>query len=219
MHRSHYLGGWKGHVAWIVLIVFSGAAVAAGAPKGDASAGASTFSSSCAMCHGPDGNSTDPQYPKLAGQHANYIAYQLKSFQDGVRSNAIMSGMAAMLSPQDIADVAAYLSTQSMSPGPADTYKPALGKTIYDHGMPSANLPACSSCHGPDGKGDVAKMYPRIGGQHAQYVVQVLTGWHNGEPWGDSPHAKLVVEVAKKLSIEQINAVASYVQGLNAKKP
>lgn len=218
MPGRNHLRRWTGWLALLALIPFSFSAYSGDAPQGNASAGESVFSSTCAMCHGPGGNSTDPQYPKLAGQHANYIAYQLKSFQSGERSNAIMSGMAATLSPRDIADVAAYLSSQSMSPGPADTYKPELGKTIYEHGLPKAGMPACMSCHGPDGNGDVAKMYPRIGGQHAQYVVQVLTGWHNGEPWGDSPHAKLVVEVAKKLTIEQINAVASYVQGLNAKK-
>lgn len=191
---------------------------AADAPKGDASAGESIVSSNCAMCHGSDGNSTDGQYPKLAGQHADYIVYQLKSFQSGTRSNSIMSGMAGMLSPQDIADVAAYMSSQTMSPGPEDTYEPELGKQIYDHGLPKEGLPACASCHGPKGVGDAAKMYPRIGGQHAQYVVQVLTGWHNGKAWGNSPHAKLVVDVARKLTSEQIHAVASYVQGLNAKK-
>ena len=210
---------WVDCLALLVLVTLSGAVYSSDAPKGNVSAGESIFSSTCEMCHGPQGNSTDTQYPKLAGQHADYIAYQLKSFQDGVRSNAIMSGMASSLSPKDIADVSAYLAAQTMVPGPADTYKPELGKSIYEHGLSKFDMPACISCHGPDGMGDAAKMYPRIGGQHAQYVVQVLTGWHNGQPWGDSPHAKLVVQVAKKLTIEQINAVASYVQGLNPKKP
>lgn len=207
------------HAGWLALLVLLALPFAAySGDTGNVSAGESVFSSSCEMCHGPQGNSTDPQYPKLAGQHANYIAYQLKSFQSGERSNAIMSGMAASLSPKDIADVSAYLAAQNMAPGPADTYKPELGKSIYEKGLPASGMPACMSCHGADGMGDVAKMYPRIAGQHAQYVVQVLTGWHNGKPWGDSPHAKLVVEVAKKLTIEQINAVASYVQGLGPAK-
>jgi len=193
-------------------------AQAADAPVGDASAGQSQVGMVCAACHGADGNSTDPQYPKLAGQYANYIEYQLKSFQGGTRASSIMSGMASMLSQQDIADVAAYLSQQKTSPGPVDNYMPALGKSIYENGLAAEGLPSCISCHGPKGLGDSAKMYPSIGGQHAQYVVQVLTGWHNGKAWGDSPHAKLVVEVAQKLTVEQINAVASYVQGLNAAK-
>lgn len=210
------------NVGWgmaVVLAVFLTGALtvrAADAPKGDASAGESVMSSNCAMCHGADGNSTDAQYPKLAGQHADYLVYQLQSFQSGTRSNSIMSGMASMLSSQDIADVAAYLSSQTMSPGPADSYKPDLGAQIYQHGLPKADLPACASCHGDKGQGDASKTIPRIGGQHAQYVVQVLTGWHNGEAWGDSPHAKMVVDVARKLTAEQIHAVASYVQGLNA---
>ena len=198
------------------LVAIATTAQAADALVGNARVGESQVASVCAACHGADGNSTDPQYPKLAGQHANYIAYQLKSFQSGQRANSIMSGMSSMLSQQGIADVAAYLSQQKTSPGPTDEYQPALGKSIYENGIPAAGLPSCISCHGPKGLGDSAKMYPRIGGQHAQYVVQVLTGWHNGKPWGDSPHAKLVVEVVKKLTIEQINAVASYVQGLNA---
>lgn len=198
------------------MVAITTTAQAADAPVGNARAGESQVASVCAACHGADGNSTDPQYPKLAGQHANYLEYQLKSFQGGQRANSIMSGMASMLSRQGIADVAAYLSQQQTSPGPVDDYEPALGKSIYENGVPAAGLPSCLSCHGPKGLGDSANMYPRIGGQHAQYVVQVLTGWHNGKAWGDSPHAKLVVEVAKKLTIEQINAVASYVQGLNA---
>lgn len=205
-------------MALVGLLAVASTVQAADGPQGNADAGASKVSSTCAMCHGADGNAQDAQYPKLAGQHAGYIRYQLKSFQNGERSNSIMSAMASMLSAQDIANVAAYLSQQTMSPGPADSYQPALGKDIYEHGVPKAGLPACVTCHGEKGQGDSAKMYPRIGGQHAQYVVQVLTGWHNGQAWGDSPHAKLVVEVAQKLTIEQINAVASYVQGLNANK-
>ncbi|MCW8807838.1 MAG: cytochrome c4 [Rhodanobacter sp.] len=200
------------------LMATPGSATAADQLVGNASAGQSTMESVCALCHGVDGNSMDPQYPKLAGQHANYLAYQIESFKSGQRSNSIMSGMAAMLSKQDIANVAAYLSQQKTSPGPTNSYEPALGKSIYVNGIAAAGLPSCESCHGADGLGDSNKMYPRIAGQHAQYVMQVLTGWHNGEAWGDSPHAKLVVEVAKKLTIEQIHAVSSYVQGLNAGK-
>ncbi|MDA3913979.1 c-type cytochrome, partial [Oleiagrimonas sp.] len=97
-----------------------------------------------------------------------------------------------------------------------DDYKPELGKSIYENGIASVQLPSCQSCHGPKGLGNSEKMYPRIAGQHAQYVTQVLTGWHDGKAWGDSPHAKLVVQVAQKLNMEQIHALSSYVEGLNA---
>jgi len=189
---------------------------AAGTLVGDARAGHAEVASVCSVCHGADGNSTNPQYPKLAGQHATYIEHQLESFQGGKRSNSIMSGMAGMLSKQDIVNVAAYLSRQKTFPGPVDTFQPALGESIYRHGIASVGLPACASCHGPRGMGDAARMQPRIAGQHALYVVQVLTGWHNGQAWGDGPHAKLALSVGRKLTVEQIHAIASYVQGLNA---
>jgi cytochrome c553 len=200
------------------LVAVATSAQAADKLVGNADAGQAEVGSVCAACHGADGNSTDSQYPKLAGQHANYIEHQLELFQSGKRANSIMSGMAGMLSKQDIANVAAYLSQQKMSPGPVDTYQPALGQSIYRDGIPAAGLPSCESCHGPAGLGDSAKLYPRIAGQHAQYVVQVLTGWHNGQAWGDGPHAKLALSVGQKLTIEQIQAIASYVQGLNALK-
>ncbi len=192
------------------------AAHAAGKRVGNVDAGRSEVMMVCAACHGTDGNSTDPQYPKLAGQHADYIEHQLESFQKGRRSNSIMSGMAAMLSQQQIADVAAYFSQQKTAPGPVDTDQVALGKSIYEHGVPAVGLPGCQSCHGPKGLGDAAKLVPRIAGQHAQYVVQVLTGWHNGQAWGDGPHARLALSVGQKLSVAQIHAIAAYVQGLNA---
>ena len=209
--------------SWVVLLaaglslaVAATSAQAADKLVGNVDAGQAEVGSVCAACHGADGNSTDPQYPKLAGQHAAYIEHQLLSFQSGKRSNSIMSGMAGMLSKQDIANVAAYLSQQKTSPGPVDTDQAALGKSIYDDGVAAVSLPACESCHGPEGLGDSAKLYPRIAGQHAQYVVQVLTGWHNGQAWGDGPHAKLALSVGQKLTVEQIHAIAAYVQGLNA---
>ena len=206
---------------WVAVLVVGWVAIATSSQAadklvGNADAGQAEVSSVCAACHGADGNSTDPQYPKLAGQHATYIEHQLLSFQSGKRANSIMSGMAGMLSKQDIANVAAYLSQQKTSPGPVDTDQAALGKSIYDHGIAAAGLPACESCHGPKGLGDGAKLYPRIAGQHAQYVVQVLTGWHNGQAWGDGPHAKLALSVGQKLTVEQIHAIAAYVQGMNA---
>ena len=206
---------------WVTVLAVGLAAAATSAQAadklvGNADAGHAQVSSVCAACHGADGNSVDPQYPKLAGQHAAYIEHQLESFQKGKRANSIMSGMAGMLSKQGIADVAAYLSQQKTSPGPADTDQVALGKSIYDTGIAAVGLPSCESCHGTKGLGDSAKLYPVIAGQHAQYVEQVLTGWHNGQAWGDGPHAKLALSVGQKLTVAQIHAIAAYVQGMNA---
>jgi len=202
-------------------ILFAASAVSAQAADklvGDAAAGQAEVGAVCAVCHGLDGNPTDPQYPKLAGQLASYIEHQLESFQSGKRPNSIMAAMARSLTRQDIANVAAYFSQQKTSPGPVDTYHPKLGESIYRAGVASAGLPPCASCHGPAGLGGGAMKHPRIAGQHAEYVVQVLTGWYNGKAWGDGPHAKEMFSVASKLTIEQIHAVASYVQGMNAVK-
>ncbi len=206
---------------WVTVLALGWVAAATSAQAadtlvGNADAGHAQVTSVCAACHGADGNSVDPQYPKLAGQHAAYIEHQLESFQNGKRANSIMSGMASMLSKQGIADVAAYLSQQKTSPGPVDTDQQALGKSIYDNGITAVGLPSCESCHGPKGLGDSAKLYPVIAGQHAQYVEQVLTGWHNGQAWGDGPHAKLALSVGQKLTVAQIHAIAAYVQGMNA---
>ncbi len=206
---------------WVTVLAFGWVAAATSAQAadtlvGNADAGHAQVTSVCAACHGADGNSVDPQYPKLAGQHAAYIEHQLESFRNGKRANSIMSGMASMLSKQGIADVAAYLSQQKTSPGPVDTDQQALGKSIYDNGIAAVGLPSCESCHGPKGLGDSAKLYPVIAGQHAQYVEQVLTGWHNGQAWGDGPHAKLALSVGQKLTVAQIHAIAAYVQGMNA---
>ena len=208
---------------WVTVLAVGLAAVATSAQAadklvGNVDAGHAQVASVCAACHGADGNSVDPQYPKLAGQHAAYIEHQLESFQKGRRANSIMSGMAGMLSKQGIADVAAYLSQQKTSPGPADTDQVALGKSIYDDGIAAVGLPSCEACPGPKGLGDSAKLYPVIAGQHAQYVEQVLTGWHNGKAWGDGPHAKLALSVGQKLTVAQIHAIAAYVQGMNAVK-
>lgn len=206
---------------WVTVLAVGLVAVATSAQAadklvGNADAGHAQVTSVCAACHGADGNSVDPQYPKLAGQHAAYIEHQLESFQSGKRANSIMSGMASMLSKQGNANVAAYLSQQKTSPGVVDTDQAALGKSIYDNGVAAVGLPSCESCHGPKGLGDSAKLYPVIAGQHAQYVEQVLTGWHNGQAWGDGPHAKLALSVGQKLTVEQIHAIAAYVQGMNA---
>ena len=209
---------WRAGLVVLAVGVVSMALAAQAADKlvGNAAAGQSEVMMVCAACHGADGNSTNPQYPKLAGQHADYIEHQLESFQKGRRTNSIMSGMAAMLTQQQIADVAAYFSQQKTAPGPVDTDQVALGKSIYEDGVPAVGLPGCQSCHGPKGLGDAAKLVPHIAGQHAQYVVQVLTGWHNGQAWGDGPHAKLALSVGQKLTVAQIHAIAAYVQGLNA---
>ncbi|HEX5959787.1 MAG TPA: c-type cytochrome [Rhodanobacteraceae bacterium] len=182
---------------------------------GDASQGQAK-AAACGACHGMDGNSTDPQYPKLAGQGQQYIVTQLMRFKSGVRQNAIMSGMAAALSPQDMHDIAAYFSQQKRLPGVADTKLASVGEKLYREGDPSRDIPACMACHAPDGAGNPGWRVPNIGGQHADYIQTQLQAWHDGVSWGSDAHAKIMPTIAQRLTEQDISAVSSYVEGLHA---
>ena len=182
---------------------------------GDASAGQAK-AAACGACHGMDGNSTDPQYPKLAGQNEQYIVTQLMRFKSGVRDNAIMAGMAAALSPQDMHDVGAYFAQQKPLPGVADEKLASDGEKIYREGDASQGIPACMACHGPAGRGNPGWRVPQIAGQHADYVQQQLKAWHDGASWGSDAHASIMPTIAQRLSAEEISAVSSYVEGLHA---
>ncbi|MGH8151380.1 MAG: c-type cytochrome [Rhodanobacteraceae bacterium] len=182
---------------------------------GDAKAG-QTKAVACTACHGPDGNSTDAQYPKLSGQSEQYIVTQLMRFKAGVRVNAIMNGMAAPLSPQDMHDIGAYFAQQTRSPGVADDKLVKVGETLYRDGDAAADVPACMACHGPDGAGNPGWRVPNIAGQHAQYVAQQLKAWHDGASWGTDTHATIMPTIARHLTAKDISAVSSYVEGLHA---
>ena len=181
---------------------------------GDATAG-QTKAAACGACHGMDGNSTDPQYPKLAGQNPQYIVTQLMRFKSGTRQNAIMQGMAAPLTPQDMHDIAAYFSSQKRLPGVADAKLAVAGGTLYREGDPARGIPACMACHGPDGAGNPGWRVPNIGGQHADYVQAQLQAWHAGSTWGSDAHAMIMPAIAKALTEQDISAVSSYVEGLH----
>ena len=159
---------------------------AADQAKPDLNRGQAIAAQICASCHGADGNSAGGAYPKLAGQHPEYLVKQLKDFktQPGAkqptRNNAIMAGMVAALSDQDMANVAAYFSTQTPKPGYAhnkDTVP--LGQKIYRAGITDKGVPACASCHGPTGQG-IPSQYPRLSGQWADYTVTQLTAFTQG---------------------------------------
>lgn len=190
-----------------VLFAVHGAASAAGsAEAGQTKAG------TCIACHGLDGNSTNPEWPSLAGQHQTYIVKQLKAFKSGVRQNPLMSPMAAGLSEQDMEDLAAYYSSKALKGQEADKSKIPLGQQLYRGGNSQNQTPACMACHGPAGRGNAAAAYPSIGGQHATQVALQLKAYRTGERKTD-PN-EMMRNVAAKLTDEQIDAVASYVQGL-----
>jgi cytochrome c553 len=181
------------------------------AADGDGDAG-KTKSASCAACHGADGNSQNPQWPSLAGQHAKYSVIQLQAFKDGNRQNAMMTPMAAPLSDQDMQDIAAFYATQSMSAKQADPDKVRLGQAIYRGGNMEEQAAACIACHGPSGSGNPPAGYPAISGQHAAYVVAQLKAYKAGTRRSDA--SQMMRNVASELSDDEIDAVASYVQGL-----
>jgi cytochrome c553 len=136
-------------------------------------------------------------------------------FKSGLRQNAIMSGMAAPLSPQDMHDIAAYFAKQKRLPGVADDKLAGAGEKIYRQGDPDRNIPACMACHGPDGAGNPGWRVPNIAGQHADYVQQQLKAWHDGTTWGSDAHAQIMSTIAQRLTEQDISAVSSYVEGLH----
>lgn len=185
---------------------------------GDATAGQAK-AAVCGACHGMDGNSVAPQFPKLAGQSAQYIVRQLTNFKSGKRQNPIMLGMATPLSTQDMRDVAAYFASKTPLPGVADQALVERGQTLFRQGDPAQGVPACMACHSIDGRGNPGAMYPQLTSQHAQYVEATLKAWHDGTTWGDDAHSQIMPAIARKLDADDIAAVASYIEGLHSAEP
>ena len=191
---------------------------AADPAKPDVNRGQAIATQVCASCHGADGNSSGGAYPKLAGQHPEYLVKQLMDFktQPGAkqpaRNNAIMAGMAAALSSQDVVNVAAYFAAQTPKPGYAhDKNTVPLGEKIYRAGIAERAVPACASCHGPTGQG-IPVQYPRLSGQWAEYTVTQLDAFTQGP--GARNNSDPMHTIASRLSDSDIKAVADYIAGL-----
>ena len=200
-----------GNVIAIILMSVGLASMAQAA--GNEAAGEKIVTGVCAACHGIDGNSVITTNPKLAQQHPEYIAKQLANFKSGERKNAVMSGMAASLSQEDMANVAAYFGSQKAKVGSAKTNAAgSLGEKIYRGGIASVGVPACASCHGATGAG-IPVQFPRLSGQHADYVVTQLKAFYSGERANDN--AKVMRMIAAKMSDADMAAVADYIQGLH----
>lgn len=178
---------------------------------GDAAAGKQK-STPCAACHNADGNSTNGQWPKLAGQHAVYLVKQLQDFKATRRVNAIMNGMAAPLSEQDMQDLAAYFSSQTMTPGEADPALVDQGRDLYRGGNLNSGVSACAGCHGPTGQGNPAAGFPVLAGQHAEYIETQLKAFRSMQRANDP--GQMMRNIAAKMTDAEIQAVASYIQGL-----
>ncbi|NUS39541.1 MAG: c-type cytochrome [Lysobacter sp.] len=196
---------------------------------GDAKAGA-TKAGACAACHGLDGNPSDSQYPRLAGMPERYIAAQLALFKSGERNTgmaAVMQPMAAPLSAQDMRDIGAYFSQQKAGAGIADDsaiaegpYKGMkfyeAGEKLFRAGDASRGIPACMACHGPTGAGNPGPAYPHLAGQQSAYVARRLQEYRAGTSnLSDHHNWDIMATVAKSLTDQEIQSLASYLQGLH----
>ena len=186
------------------------AAVPAKVAKPDLVKGAATFTAVCAACHGADGNSGTPAYPKLSQQHPEYLVKQLQEFKSGKRKNAIMQGFASMLSDEDMKNVSYWATSQAAKPGFAKEKElVTMGERIYRGGISDRQIPACAGCHSPSGAG-IPSQYPRLSGQHSEYTAAQLTAFRDGV----RANSLQMNQVAAKLNDKEIRAVADYIAGL-----
>ena len=189
--------------------------------QGDAAAGAAK-ASVCFACHGPGGSGAiNPQWPKLAGQHAGYIYEQLTDFKAMKRKQPVMMGQASALADEDMRNVAAYFASQKPVPGVASKDAVAIAQPLFRGGDASRGLPACLACHGPEGAGNAAARFPRIGGQNADYTVNQLKAYaacgasdFTNCDRGTDANDKIMSTIAAKLKDNEIQALGSYVSGL-----
>lgn len=189
------------------------AAAADAFTKGDATAGANK-AAACFACHGPGGNGAiNPEWPKLAGQHSAYIYAQLNQFKTAKRKNPVMLGQAAALTDAEMRNVAAFFAGQKPVPGVASKDSIAIAEKLYRAGDADRGLPACAACHGPTGAGNGAAEFPRISGQNTGYAANQLKAFKSGER-GAEGKGQMMAAVAAKLSDQEIQALASYISGL-----
>jgi cytochrome c553 len=168
----------------------------------------------CTACHGPEGNSTSPMWPNIAGQNAPYILAQLQAFKSGARKNPLMSSQAMLLSDEDMANLAVYF--ESLPPAAqavADVNLIARGEALYRGGNVKEKASACLACHGPTGRGNPAAKYPALKGQHAAYTAKQLNDYANGTRTTDGK-THIMRDITARLNRDDIAALSSYVQGL-----
>jgi cytochrome c553 len=195
-----------------ILLAVVGTAQAVAAPLGDAAKGQAQAGQICAACHGADGNSPIPVNPNLAGQHPEYLHKQLRNYKSGERQNAIMNGIAATLSEEDMRNVAAWYATQKPRQGSAGDAKVAsAGQKLYRGGNAKNGVVPCAGCHSPTGAG-IPAQYPRLKGQHAQYTVAQLQAFRAGQRANDT--GSMMRSIASRLTDAEMSAVAEYVAGL-----
>jgi len=202
-------------LSWFAVAGFSLGGAKTLAQEGSVDAGQAK-SLVCGACHGADGNSiADPNWPSLAGQHAAYTVRQLESYRNGERDNTGgMQGLVATLSEEDMHDVAAYFEAQALSAKGAEPTLVDRGERIYRSGIAEREIPACIACHGPQGAGNQPAGYPKVSHQHAAYLAKTLRDYRAGERRSDASLNQMMRNVAELLLDDEIEALASYMQGL-----
>jgi cytochrome c553 len=192
-------------------LAFEGASVENGATK----------AAVCGACHGPNGNSANPEWPNLAGQAATYTVTQLHLFKDQVRNNPVMQPILATVNEADFKDLAVYFAAQTPQGLEADPSYWQSGERLYKRGDKAREIPACIACHGPIGRGNLAAGYPALRAQHSVYTVKQLNDYANGTRYPGasaqkpvSPNANIMATIAKRLTAAEIRDVSSYIQGM-----
>ncbi|MEX0965070.1 MAG: c-type cytochrome [Pseudohongiellaceae bacterium] len=180
--------------------------------QGDAAAG-QTKSALCATCHGADGNSQLAINPKLAGQNASYMVKQLQDFKSGARAGVTMAAMVLSLSEQDMEDIAAWYASQEPTLLGADPEAIELAERLYRAGNSEISVAACSACHSPTGQGNAPAGFPALSGQHPEYTLQQLKDFRSGVRANDG--SAMMRTVVERLTDKELEALASYVSGLN----
>ena len=200
-------------LGWAQTGVTADAALAGDAAAGKAQAAV------CAACHGPDGNSAVPSFPKLAGQGEKYLYKQLKDIRDGARPIPTMAGQLDGKSNQELADIASYFASQTMSGGHTDPALLALGESVYRSGIPERKVAACAACHSPTGAGNAPAGFPALAGQQAEYIAAQLIAYRKGyeDETGriNDGDTRIMRITAFGLSDREIQAVSSYAAGLH----
>jgi cytochrome c553 len=167
----------------------------------------------CVACHGADGNSMNPVWPSLAGQHADYIVAQLKAFKSGARENPSMSPMAATVADEDMAEIGAWYQSQTLKIAPLGDVDVSKGEALYRGGDTARGIPACMACHGPTGAGNGAARYPALRGQHAEYTALQLKAYRDGSR-GTDPQ-EMMRTIAKRLGDDDIEQLSRYISALH----
>ena len=192
------------------IIVTSSVSVSA---AGDAAKG-KALTATCVACHGVNGNSVNPIWPKLAGQGEAYIAKQLMDFRSGTRVDATMSPMAkGIASDEDVLHISAYFASQKQKSGVAEEKLVRAGADIFKGGRTSSSVTACAACHGVTGNGNTKAKFPKVSGQHSQYLLNQLKAFKTGSRTNDN--GKMMQDIAKRMTDADMKAVSEFIEGLH----